>query len=66
MPIIQITILPQTKEKKAEISRVLTDEMHKMTGITKDAFVIVFNEVPADNIADGGELLSDLFLKRGK
>ena len=33
MPIVQITILPQTAEKKAELSKAITDEIHRITGI---------------------------------
>jgi phenylpyruvate tautomerase PptA (4-oxalocrotonate tautomerase family) len=29
MPIVQISILPQSAEKKAEISKVITDEIQK-------------------------------------
>ena len=42
MPIVQITILPQSAEKKAEMSRVITDEIHRITGIRKEAMVILF------------------------
>ena len=42
MPIVQISILPQSAEKKAEISKVITDEIHRITGIRKEAMVILF------------------------
>lgn len=59
MPIIQISILPQSSEKKAEMSKVITDEIHRITGIRKEAMVILFYELPAENCADGGEMLSE-------
>ena len=61
MPIVQITILPQSVEKKAEMSKVITDEIHRITGIRKEAMVILFYELPAENCADGGEMLSEKF-----
>jgi 4-oxalocrotonate tautomerase family enzyme len=61
MPIVQISILPQSSEKKAEISKVITDEIHRITGIRKEAIVIFFYELPAENCADGGEMLSEKF-----
>jgi len=61
MPIVQISILPQSLEKKMEISKVITDEIHRITGIRKEAMVILFYELPAENCADGGELLSEKF-----
>ena len=61
MPIVQITIVPQSTEKKAEMAKVITEEMHRITGIRKEAMIILFNELPAENIADNGELLSEKF-----
>ena len=64
MPIINITILPQSTEKKAEIAKVFTDELHRITGIPTQAMTIVFNELPAENCATNGELLSEQFKRR--
>jgi 4-oxalocrotonate tautomerase family enzyme len=61
MPIVQISILPQPAEKKAEISKVITDEWHRITGIRKEAMIVLFNELPAENVAEGGEMLSEKF-----
>ena len=61
MPIVQISILPQSAEKKAEISKVITNEIHRITGIRKEAMIVLFNELPAENIAEGGEMLSEKF-----
>ncbi len=61
MPIVQISILPQSAEKKAEMSKVITDEIHRITGIRKEAMIILFYELPPESVADGGELLSEKF-----
>jgi 4-oxalocrotonate tautomerase family enzyme len=61
MPIVQISIVPQSAEKKAEISKIITDEMHRITGIRKEAMVILFYELAPENCADGGEMLSEKF-----
>ena len=61
MPIVSITILPQSVEKKTEMSRVITDEINRITGIPKDAIVITFHELPAENFATNGEMLFEKF-----
>ena len=66
MPIIQISITPQSFEKKAELSKVYTDEMHRIFDIPKEAITIVFNETAADCIANGAEMLSERMKRMGK
>ena len=61
MPIVQISIFPQLAEKKAEISKVITDEIHRITRIRKEAMIVLFNELPAENVAEGGVMLSEKF-----
>jgi phenylpyruvate tautomerase PptA (4-oxalocrotonate tautomerase family) len=61
MPIVQISILPQSVEKKAEISKVITDEIHRITRIRKEAMIVLFNELPAENVSEGGIMLSEKF-----
>jgi len=61
MPAVQITILPQSLEKKTEMSKVITDEINRITGIPKEAIVIAFYELPAENFATNGEMLSEQF-----
>lgn len=63
MPIVTITILPQSAEKKAEMSKVITDEISRITGISKDAFIIAIHELPAENFATSGEMLSEKLKK---
>ena len=63
MPIVTITILPQTAEKKAEMSRVITNEINRIAGIPKEAIVIAFYELPAESFATNGVMLSEKFKK---
>jgi phenylpyruvate tautomerase PptA (4-oxalocrotonate tautomerase family) len=64
MPFVQITILPQPADKKAELSRVITDEINRITSIPKEAVVIAFYELPAESCATNGEMLCDQFERR--
>jgi 4-oxalocrotonate tautomerase family enzyme len=64
MPTVQITIIPQSAEKKAEMSKVITDEIHRIAGIPKEAILIAFYELPAENFATNGEMLSEQFKRR--
>ena len=60
MPNVLISISPQEKEKKAQMSKAITSEMSRITGIASEHFVIMFNEMPKESIAVGGVLLSEL------
>ena len=64
MPVVQITILPQSAEKKAELSKALTDDIHRITGIPKEAILIGYYELPAENFAAGGEMLTEKFKRQ--
>jgi 4-oxalocrotonate tautomerase family enzyme len=64
MPIVQISILPQSTEKKAEMSKVITDEINRITGIRKEAILIAFYELPTDNFATNGETLTEQFKRK--
>jgi len=59
MPVVQITILPQTAEKKKELAVGLTNEIHRITGIPKEVISIAFYELPADNFATNGIMVSE-------
>lgn len=61
MPVVSITILPQSAEKKAEMSKVITNEINRIAGIPKEAILIAFYELPAENFATGGKMLSEKF-----
>jgi len=61
MPIVSITILPQSLEKKAEMSKVITNEINRITGISKEVITVAFYELPAESFATNGEMLSEKF-----
>ena len=61
MPVVSITILPQSAEKKAEMSKVITNEINRIAGIPKEAILIAFYELPSESFATGGKMLSEKF-----
>ena len=61
MPIITIEILPQEYEKKVEIAKVFTDELSRITGIPKEPIVVLFHELPPENAAEAGKMLTEKF-----
>lgn len=63
MPIIKIEMMPQPYEKKAEIARVFTEELHRITGIPKEPIVITFADLTPEHVASGGQMLADRFKK---
>ena len=63
MPIITIEITPQPYEKKAEIAKVFTEELHRITNIPTAPISVIFHEQPEENIASGGVMLD---VKHGK
>ena len=64
MPIITIEITPQPYEKKAEIAKVFTEELHRITNIPKEPISILFHELPEENIASGGIMLREKHANR--
>jgi len=63
MPIITIEIVPQDYEKKTEIARVFTDELSRITGISKEPIVVLFHELSPENVASAGEMLKEKIKK---
>ena len=43
MPIITIEITPQPYEKKAEIARVFTEELHRITNLPTAPISVIFH-----------------------
>lgn len=64
MPIITIEISPQEAEKKAEIAKVFTEELERITGIPKEPIVVLFHELSPENVATGGVTLKERMEKR--
>ncbi len=59
MPVINIDISQLSKEQKQDLVKETTEIASKITGISKEAFVVFINEHDKDNISVGGTLLSD-------
>ncbi|MDF9867485.1 phenylpyruvate tautomerase PptA (4-oxalocrotonate tautomerase family) [Bacilli bacterium PM5-3] len=59
MPTIKIDIVPLDYNQKVELAKSFCDELHRVTGIDKDATIVFFNEYPPENVAPGGVLLVD-------
>ena len=38
---------------------VFTDELSRITGLPKEAIIVLFHELPYEDVASGGVLLSD-------
>lgn len=60
MPVITLDMSVLTKEKKAELVEVLTRDASEITGIPREKFIVLINELDRDNIGVGGQLLSKL------
>ncbi len=61
MPIITIEMTPQDYAKKAEIAKVFTNELSRITGIPKDPIVVLFHDLSAEHCANAGEMLVEKF-----
>ena len=61
MPIITIQIIPLEYEKKAEIAKVFTNELSRITGIPKEPIVVLFHDLSPEHAATAGEMLADKF-----
>jgi len=57
MPVITVEMIPRGYERKAEIARVFTDELSRITGVPKDAITILFHDLTAEHVSKAGELL---------
>lgn len=61
MPVITVDLaVMETREKKDELIRALTDAASSVTNIPTDKFIVLINEFGRDNIGVGGKLLSDI------
>jgi len=61
MPVITIEMTPQEYAKKAEIAKVFTDELSRITGIPKQPIVVLFHDLSPEYIASAGEMLAERF-----
>ena len=59
MPIVRIEMLSgRTQAQKAEMARVITEAVVTIAQTTPEAVTIVFDDVPRENWARGGYLVS--------
>ncbi len=60
MPIVRIEMWPgRTHAQKAELAKAITEAMVNIAKTTPDQTIIVFEDVPRENWAQGGVLASD-------
>lgn len=60
MPVITLDMAALTKEKKAQLVETLTRDASEITGIPREKFIVLINELDRDNIGVGGQLLSKI------
>lgn len=60
MPVITLDTAALTKEKKAALVETLTRDASEITGIPREKFIVLINELDRDNIGVGGQLLSKI------
>lgn len=59
MPVITMEAATLTKDQKQQLVQELTESAARITGVPKEAFIVLVKENPMDNIGVGGKLLSD-------
>ncbi|MCL2761547.1 MAG: tautomerase family protein [Desulfuromonadales bacterium] len=64
MPVITIEMMPQECAKKAEIAKVFTNELSRITGVPKEPITVLFHDLSPEHCAAGGEMLSEKFKKK--
>lgn len=60
MPVITIDTPQLSKEQKAELVKVFSEEASRIIGLPVDAMVILIKEMGAENVGVGNCLLCDL------
>jgi len=61
MPIVQISMIAgRTPEKKEQLIKKVTDAIAEVLQIPADRVHIIINDVPKENIGDGGVPLSKM------
>lgn len=60
MPVINIDTPPLSKEQKAELVKVFSEEASRIIGLPVDAMVVLIREMGSENVGVGNCLLCDL------
>lgn len=65
MPILRVSLWAgKTKDEKAKLAKALTDTMVATTKVSPEAVTIMFEELPKENWATGGQLHTEKFAGR--
>ena len=65
MPILRVSLWSgRTKEQKARLARALTDTIVEVGEVPAEAVTIMFEELPKESWATGGELHTERFSDR--
>ena len=60
MPIVRVEMWPgRTQAQKAELAQAITDAVVTIAHTTPEATIVVFEDVPKENWAQGGVLASE-------
>jgi len=60
MPVIHVEMYTgRTVEQKKELARAITDAVVKIAKTTPEATIVIFDDVPKENWAQGGVLASE-------
>lgn len=66
MPILRVSLWSgRTKGEKAEMAEALTEAMVRVGKVPAQAVTVIFEELPKENWATGGQLHTELFKDRG-
>jgi 4-oxalocrotonate tautomerase len=59
MPVVRVTMFPRSEEVKRELAKAITDDIVRIAKAPPDATTIIFEDLPKENWAISGNLLSD-------
>lgn len=59
-------MLSQDYDKKAEIARILTEELSRINGIPKEPIVVLFHNLSTEDVANSGLALKEQFKPRNE
>lgn len=59
MPVVRITMFPRPGEVKKELAKAITDDMVRIARAPPDQTTIIFEDLPKENWALSGSLLSE-------
>jgi len=60
MPIVRVEMWPgRTHQQKAELAKAITEAVVRIAKTTPEATIVIFQDVPKEDWAQGGVLASD-------